>query len=265
MRRPGLIFVASTFAAAIVVYLIALATFTNPFVWTVEHPTYALSALLPVLPIAIVARLALRGGRPTPVITDDDQADSTSDSTGERAVENAGVDEVVETRDAREIVEVEPRTSEPAGVEPMAFDYLLAGPVEPPEAPAVEPEPSRAPESGAVTPPPAAATTPLRVPTAVRMLPAPGVALEFPLPGATTPAANTSPTGAAATEVPADSETTEDSGERPAAPPEKFDSVEDLAVASVLERGKSVAEVSRTLKVRPATVQMWVARARKRS
>lgn len=54
-----------------------------------------------------------------------------------------------------------------------------------------------------------------------------------------------------------------DDGElAPTGPGTRFSSVEQLAVASVLDRGRSVADVAKTLKVRQTTVEMWVARAR---
>ena len=143
--RSGLIFVGAVFAASVVVFLIAVTQFTHdPFLWTVQHLDYAAAALIPVIPVAFLARLSL------------------------------------------------PRADAEATDVPSEVDTV-------PERPA-----RRAAVTSTVT-------------------------VEQPRPRSTKPG---------------------------------FASVEQLAVASVLERGLAVADVAKTLKVRPATVEMWVARAR---
>jgi hypothetical protein len=165
--RSVVIFVASVFAAAIIVYLASVTQFTsNPFAWTAEHLDYAAAALIPVLPIAAIARLSLVRRTGTAVTDAADEPD------------------------------------------PERLPVVVARRPRPTTTTVVPPKPP-------VSSVPFSAVPPPRDPT---------------------PAAPTST--------------------------RTFSSVENLAVASVLERGRSVADVAKTLKVRPATVEMWVSRAR---
>jgi outer membrane biosynthesis protein TonB len=225
--RSGLIFVASVFVAAFVVFLLAVTQFTSdPLVWTARHLGYAAAALVPVIPIAVLARWTWRRApRAEQGEADTDVADDDAAAPAGPVPESAPTVAALLSRAAPAPAEPKPTVSIPVrsvANPPKPRSKPKPKPEPKPKPTPPEPEPEPEPEPAAPLPPPepAAPSEPEPEPEPAR------------------------PKGASATSD------------------RQFQSVEQLAVASVLERGRSVADVAKTLKVRQATVEMWVARAR---